>query len=36
MYLGGILFVTGLIGTAYGRSVREIETRMVKTAKRRQ
>ena len=28
VYFGGILFVTGLIGTAYGRSVDEIERRM--------
>ena len=31
VYFGGILFVTGLIGTAYGRNVKEIERRMDKT-----
>jgi hypothetical protein len=34
VYFGGILFVTGLIGTAYGRNVREIERRMDKTFER--
>ena len=34
VYFGGILVVTGLIGTAYGRNVREIERRMDQTVER--
>ena len=30
VYLGGILFVTGILGTAHTRSVHEIEKRMNK------